>query len=75
MVMLRVHPHELDVDETALAQERRRLRLPIVSALLALYVTIAALQPQQIVYFIALAPVALIALELVFEIVDKLEGR
>ncbi|TAN54605.1 MAG: hypothetical protein EPN19_05275 [Betaproteobacteria bacterium] len=75
MVMLRVHPHELDVDETAFAQERRRLRLPIVSALLALYVTIAALQPQQIVYFVVLAPVALIALELVFEIVDKLEGR
>lgn len=75
MEMLRTHPQEVEYHETAAAHERRRLRMPIVSAIVAAYVTIAALQPQQIVYFIVLAPLALIALEIAFEIVDKLEGR
>ena len=72
---LRAHPAEFDVQVTPLARERRRLRAPIVSAVFAAYITIAALQPQQILYFVVLAPLALIALELAFEIADKLEGR
>lgn len=75
MGSLRIQPQELDIEHNAIAQERRRLRMPIVSAVVAAYVTIAALQPQQILYFVVLAPVALIALQIAFEIADKLEGR
>lgn len=75
MGSLRIQPQELDLQQNAIAQERRRLRMPIVSAVVAAYVTIAALQPQQILYFVVLAPVALIALQIAFEIADKLEGR
>jgi hypothetical protein len=75
MGSLRVQPQEIEFQQIAIAQERRRLRMPIVSSVVAAYVTIAALQPQQILYFIVLAPVALIALQIAFEIADKLEGR
>lgn len=75
MESLRIQPQEIDFQQNAIVPERRRLRAPIVSAVLAAYVTIAALQPQQMVYFVVLAPVALIALEIAFEIADKLEGR
>ncbi|OGA21707.1 MAG: hypothetical protein A3H34_02265 [Betaproteobacteria bacterium RIFCSPLOWO2_02_FULL_67_19] len=75
MGSLRIQPQEIDYQQDAIAQERRRLRTPIVSAVLAAYVTVAALQPQQMVYFVVLAPLALIALEIAFEIADKLEGR
>ena len=75
MDTLRTHPEDFDSQETVIAYDRRRLRMPIVTAVLAAYVTIAALQPQQIMYFVVLAPLALIALEIAFEIADKLEGR
>jgi len=75
MGSLRIQPQEIEFQQIAIAQERRRMRMPIVSAVVAAYVTIAALQPQQILYFIVLAPVALIALQIAFEIADKLEGR
>lgn len=75
MGSLRIQPQEIEFQQNAIAQQRRRLRMPIVSAVVAAYVTIAALQPQQILYFVVLAPVALIALQIAFEIADKLEGR
>lgn len=75
METLRAHPEGFDSRETAIAHERRRLRAPIVTAVLAAYVTIAVLQPQQILYFVVLAPLALIALEIAFLVADKLEGR
>jgi hypothetical protein len=75
METLRTHPEQFDTQETAIAHERRRLRAPVVTAVFTSYVTIAALQPQQIVYFVVLAPLALIALEIALEVVDKLEGR
>jgi hypothetical protein len=75
MGSLRIQSQEIDYRHDAIAQERRRLRAPIVSVVLAAYVTVAALQPQQILYFVVLAPVALIALQIAFEIADKLDGR
>ncbi len=75
MGSLRIQPQEIEFQQIAIAQERRRLRMPIVSAVVAAYVAVAALQPQQILYFIVLAPVALIALQIAFEIADKLDGR
>lgn len=75
MGTLRTDPEFPDAAEGVVARDRRRLRMPIVTAVLAAYVTIAVLQPQQIAYFVVLAPLALIALELAFEIADKLEGR
>ena len=75
MLTLRTHPEQFDAQEAVITYERRRLRMPIVTAVLAAYVTIAALQPQQILYFVVLAPLALIALEIAFEVADKLEGR
>ena len=71
----RAHPEFLDSVESVIERDRRRLRMPIVTAVLATYVTVAALQPQQIAYFFVLAPLALIVLELAFEIADKLDGR
>ena len=75
MEMLRTHSEDFASGEAVIAQDRRRLRMPIVTAVLAAYVTIAVLQPQQIMYFVVLAPLALIALEIAFEVADKLEGR
>ncbi len=75
MGSLRIHPQELDSQDDAFTPERRRLRMPIVSAVVGAYLSIAALQPQQMVYFVVLAPLALITLEIAFEIADKLEGR
>ena len=75
METLRTHPEGFDSRGVTIAHERRRLRAPIVTAVLAAYVTIAVLQPQQILYFVVLAPLALIALEIAFLVADKLEGR
>jgi len=75
MEALRTHSEAFDSVEAVSAHDRRRLRMPIIGAVLAAYVTIAALQPLQIMYFIVLAPLALIALEIAFEVADKLDGR
>lgn len=75
MELLRNHPAAFDSRELDSRRERRRMRMPIVSAVVVAYVIIAALQPQQVVYFVVFAPLALIALEIAFEIADKLEGR
>ena len=75
MQALHTHPEDLASGKSVTTQERRRLRMPVVTAVLVAYVTIAALQPQQIMYFVVLAPLALIALEIIFEVADKLEGR
>ncbi len=75
MQVLHAHPEDLASGKSVTTQERRRLRMPVVTAVFVAYVTIAALQPQQIMYFVVLAPLALIALEIIFEVADKLEGR
>lgn len=75
MATLRAHPEDRPFEAVAFASQESRRRKPIVSAVLAAYVAIAVLQPEQIVYLFVLLPFVLIALELAFEVADKLDGR
>lgn len=69
------HPEGPALYDVRLASERSRRRKPVVSAVLAAYLTIAIVQPEQIAYLVVLFPFVLIALGLAFEVTEKLDGR
>jgi len=75
MATLRIHPEYQPLETVPFASEKSRRRKPIVSAVVAAYLTIAIVQPEQIAYLFVLLPFVLIALELAFEVADKLDGR
>ena len=75
MATLRAHPEDRELEAVPLASGQSRRSWPIVAAVFSAYVTIAAMQPEQVSYFVVLAPLGLIALEVAFEVADKLDGR
>lgn len=75
MATIRAHPDHEGLESVRLASEQSRRRRPIVSAVLAAYLTIAVMQPEQVLYLVVLLPFVLLALELAFEVTEKLNGK
>jgi hypothetical protein len=73
MIVSRTYPQASRLERFAVAASRWTPRWSIICVALAAYVGISLLQAQPFVYLFVFAPVLLFALELTYELVDKLE--